>query len=313
MLSRVTFLLVASLLFPSSIPGQKYWHVIDILRPSWGPVDMLVTIKGQHFGEPQANSTVTFSGKQSKPTSWSGTQIVAPVPDGAATGVVRIAVNGTTKSQGNYPTFTVVSDSVFIQKIQAGDAEAITIAGQSGDQQFVPHLKRELENHRAKGNRYAGSWPTQLALARLGQTDQLQEFWCRAITHEPKHGPWPSTHHLELVGGWFAIQGIEKLLTPEGLIRWHKPSKEEINSDALDLPFYVTALEALPKVVPNPPEKYPTGIELFMVETHSQEHIRFWQDWIAAHQNELSKLQPTGEGVDFSANACKNGKPVKKH
>jgi len=49
-----------------------------------------------------------------------------------------------------------------------------------------------------------------------------------------------------------------------------------------------------------------------MVQTHSQEHIRIWQDWIAAHQNELNKLQPTGEGVDFSPNACKKGKPAKK-
>src|SRR5260370_41759190 len=138
MLSRVTFLLVASLLFPSSIPAQKYWPVIDILSPSWGPVDMLVTIKGQHFGEPQANSTVTFNGTQAKPTSWSDTQIVAPVPDGAATGVVRMAVNGTTKAQGNYPTFTVVSDSVFIQKIQAGDAAAKNITLQRGEPHIFP-------------------------------------------------------------------------------------------------------------------------------------------------------------------------------
>ena len=340
MLLRVTFLLVASLLFPFSIPAQKYWPVIDILSPSWGPVDMLVTVEGRHFGDPQANSTVAFNGTPAKPTSWSDTQIVVRVPEGATTGQVRITVNGTTKTQGLYPTFTVVTNAVFVQKIQAGDVEAIAmagqsgdqryvpyfvqkiqagdakavaIAGQSGDQRFVPYLKKELENHKAKGDRFAGSWPTELALARLGQTDQLQGVWCRAVTDDPKHGLWPSTYQLELVGGWFAIQGIEKLLTPEGLIRWHKPSKEEINSDAVSLPFYVTALEALPKVVPNPPEKYPTGMELFMVQTHSQEHIRIWQDWIAAHQNELSKLQPTGKGVDFSPNACKNGKPVKKH
>ncbi len=274
---------------------------------------MLVTVEGRHFGDPQANSTVAFNGTPAKPTSWSDTQIVVRVPEGATTGQVRITVNGTTKTQGLYPTFTVVTNAVFVQKIQAGDVEAIAMAGQSGDQRFVPYLKKELENHKAKGDRFAGSWPTELALARLGQTDQLQGVWCRAVTDDPKHGLWPSTYQLELVGGWFAIQGIEKLLTPEGLIRWHKPSKEEINSDALDLPFYVTALEALPKVVPNPAEKYPTGMELFMVQTHSQEHIRIWQDWIAAHQNELSKLQPTGEGVDFSPNACKNGKPVKKH
>jgi len=33
---------------------------------------------------------------------------------------------------------------------------------------------------------------------------------------------------------------------------------------------------------------------------------------MAAHKDELSKLQPTGEGVDFSDSACKDGKPRKK-
>src|SRR3989442_3415843 len=340
MVLRLTFSLLAWLVFPFSVPAQKYWPAIYYLSPSWGPVHILVTIEGQHFGDPQANSTVTFNGTQAQPTSWSDTHIVVWVPDGATTGVVRITVNGSTKSQGDYPTFTVVPDAVliqkiqrgdaeatamagqsgdqrfvpyFVQRIQAGDAKAIAIAGRSGDQRFVPYLKKELETDKTRGDRFAGSWQSTLALARLGQTDQLQEIWCRAITDDPKHGLWPSTYQLELVGGWFAIQGIEKLLTPEGLIRWHKPSKEERNSDALSMPFNWTALEALPKVVPSPHENYPTGIELFMVQTHSQEHIRIWQNWIAAHQDELSKLQPAGEGVDFSPNACKNGKPVKKH
>jgi hypothetical protein len=34
-----------------------------------------------------------------------------------------------------------------------------------------------------------------------------------------------------------------------------------------------------------------------------------WRNWIAEHRAELSLLQPTGEGVDYSPSACKDGKP----
>jgi len=37
-----------------------------------------------------------------------------------------------------------------------------------------------------------------------------------------------------------------------------------------------------------------------------------WNDWIAAHRDELQKLAPTGEGVDYSERACKGGKPVRR-
>ncbi len=45
----------------------------------------------------------------------------------------------------------------------------------------------------------------------------------------------------------------------------------------------------------------------------SSESFSFWTDYIQTHEDELKKLQPTGEGVDFSPNACKDGKPRKKH
>jgi hypothetical protein len=309
-LSKLTFLLAALLLLPSSLPAQKYWPTIEGLNPLSGPVDMPITITGRHFGDPQPNSTVTFNGTLGKPTTWSDTKIVVPVPEGATTGLLQVTVNGTTKTHGlYYPTFTVVTDSFFLQKIQAGDKDAIADAGQSGDRKFVTYLQQELKNHKPRGANFTGFSPAELALARLGEVPQLQEIWCASITDDPKHGLFPSTFYLELVGGWFAIQGIEKLLTPDDLVHFHKPTKEEINSDALQLPFSVTALMALPKVVPKPP----AGATSLEAQFHFQESIKFWQDWIAAHEKELSKLQPTGQSVDFSATACKNGKPRTMH
>jgi len=90
-------------------------------------------------------------------------------------------------------------------------------------------------------------------------------------------------------------------------------SAREKSSDVATEPLNLRALKTLPKVIPNPPVAYSTPIEQFKAQTHTQEEIKTWQDWIAAHRDELSRLQPTGEGVDFSDKACKNGKPTKKH
>jgi len=306
-LSKLTFLPAALLLLPSSLPAQKYWPTIDGLNPLSGPVDMQITIAGRHFGDPQANSTVTFNGTLATPASWTDTQIVVRVPAGATTGLVEITVNGTTKTHGlYYPMFTVITDSFFLQKIQAGDKEAIADAGQSGDRSFVPYLRGALNNSGKHGD---ARWNARIALARLGEIDQLQAVWCRAIVDLPKRGMWPGVEELKLIGGWFAIQGLQKFLPPNDPVHWHKPTNEEKNSDVAYLPFYFGVLEALPAVVPNPPARS-TPLE---AQFYSQELIKTWQEWIPAHKDELSKLQPTGEGVDFSDKACKNGKPRTKH
>ncbi len=65
---------------------------ITSVSPSSGPVGTSVTITGTNFGATQG--TISFNGTPATPTSWSATSIVAPVPAGATTGNVVVAVGG---------------------------------------------------------------------------------------------------------------------------------------------------------------------------------------------------------------------------
>src|SRR5690349_5234136 len=56
---------------------------ITSVSPTAGATGTPVTIDGTNFGTTQVSSTVTFNGVPSTPSSWSATQIVAPVPGSA--------------------------------------------------------------------------------------------------------------------------------------------------------------------------------------------------------------------------------------
>lgn len=81
---------------------------IASLTPASGPVGTSVTIYGAYFGASQGSSTVTFNGTPATPTSWSATNIAAPVPTGATTGNVVVTVGGVAS---NGVTFTVTTAS----------------------------------------------------------------------------------------------------------------------------------------------------------------------------------------------------------
>lgn len=53
-----------------------------------------ITISGMSFGSTQGSSTVTFNGTAATPSSWSDNSIVVPVPAGATSGNVVVAVGG---------------------------------------------------------------------------------------------------------------------------------------------------------------------------------------------------------------------------
>src|SRR5579862_7710882 len=79
---------------------------IQVLSPSSGPVGTSVTISGSGFGSTQGTSWVQFAGSLATPTIWSTNKIVVPVPSGATSGLVIVAVNS---NQSNGVQFTIGS------------------------------------------------------------------------------------------------------------------------------------------------------------------------------------------------------------
>jgi RHS repeat-associated protein len=89
----------------SVVPGASLPNpVITGISPTTGGPGASVTVSGSGFGATQGGSAVSFNGATAAISSWSDTQIVALVPDGATTGPVMVTVGGIT---GQGPMFTV--------------------------------------------------------------------------------------------------------------------------------------------------------------------------------------------------------------
>jgi YD repeat-containing protein len=98
-------------------PGITYMNSPNGQTNPAGAVGASTYIIGAGFGTTQGSSTVTFGGAPATPTSWSATEIVVPIPAGAATGNVVVTVggiasNGLPFSVTPTPTLTSVSPTV---------------------------------------------------------------------------------------------------------------------------------------------------------------------------------------------------------
>ena len=101
---------------------------VSSISPTVGPGGTPVTVTGQNFGATQGTSTVSFTGTQATPTSWSATSIKVPVPNSLAAGNVGITVtvNGVAS---NSVAFTVIP-VIFQLSIYSGAPGAqVTITG----------------------------------------------------------------------------------------------------------------------------------------------------------------------------------------
>lgn len=97
------------------------------LSPASGPVNTVVTITGTGFGASQLTSTVTFNGTSASPTGWGDSSIVVPVPNGASTGNVVVAVSSASTSNG--VLFTVTPSISGLNPISGDPGTLITISG----------------------------------------------------------------------------------------------------------------------------------------------------------------------------------------
>jgi RHS repeat-associated protein len=79
---------------------------VTSFSPASGPVGTSVTINGTGFGSVQSNSIASFWGATATITSWTDTQIVATVPQGAATGPISVQVAGNVAYSSSFFTLT---------------------------------------------------------------------------------------------------------------------------------------------------------------------------------------------------------------
>lgn len=187
-------------------------------------------------------------------------------------------------------------------EIQKGKPEAIVEAGDTHNPIFINDL-RALQ--KSLGTKEADvPWLIRISLAKLGDKDALQETYCRVQSPYPLTKQSAVDNDLTKIGGWFSVWVLERQFEEDE--KWRKAPRKywkSIAPDVILVPPSNLALMVLPKLVKDPP--LPSLIPLMAQMSPQQAKIDTWKTWIDANSASLQKLQPTGQGVDTSSNACK--------
>lgn len=190
--------------------------------------------------------------------------------------------------------------------IRKGDIAAIERAGASGDRAYIPVLRRVMNEKKYRKMKTQPALHAQVALARLGDVDQLQEFWCVAAAD----GADVPIQQIELLGGWYWIQSMRTILDGRARRGFEESLRTRKPTDVLVTPPDYLALKSLMEKMPSRPSGLPSNI--YVLSSAEVERLKdTWRRWIDDHQGELRVLEPTGAGVDWSPGACKSGRPAK--
>lgn len=99
------------------LPGSEAPVILDV-TPLHGPAGTTVTLTGQNFGESKGISVVTIGGLQLQVVNWTDIRVVAVIPQGATSNLIRMLVGGlATESPHEFtveaiPVLTAVSPMV---------------------------------------------------------------------------------------------------------------------------------------------------------------------------------------------------------
>ena len=176
-----------------------------------------------------------------------------------------------------------------IEGIEAGDVNALGVAAASGNQIFVPYFKEQVRNPKAKLLKETSG--LQVGLAKAGEIQQLQQISCE-LNFGDASTRYNAMRKVQLVGGWFAISNMAEFL--RDIPRYRSSFGEGLG------PLQNYALQYLPELVPPPPPVPPQTFGLDNTKV-----IGIWNDYLVAHHDSLTKLPPTGEGVNISEVLCK--------
>jgi len=122
-----TFALLSSIFFSGTSRAQSA-PTVSYTNPVNGPVGTSIKIVGNNFGSTQSSSTIAFNGTTATPTSWSNTQIVAPVPTGATTGPIVVTVGGVASNHVNFTVGTPPTIS-YTNPVNGPAGTSVTIVG----------------------------------------------------------------------------------------------------------------------------------------------------------------------------------------
>jgi hypothetical protein len=107
------------------------------------------------------------------------------------------------------PALTDVDTKEIIQRIEAGDVNALGVAALSGNQIFVPYLKEQLRDPKKKLHKETSL--LQVGLAKAGQIQQLQQISCE-LNFGDASTRYNAMRKVQLVGGWFGISNMAEFL-----------------------------------------------------------------------------------------------------
>jgi hypothetical protein len=222
------------------------------------------------------------------------------MPDGSHTVVTRCSkpVRVYINEEGELDCFK--NREMWEHRIEGGYRETFLGAGETGYRELIPALKKHLADPEANDDPEDREG-LRLALAKLGDREQMQTLLCELHTGSPLEMQTVALDKISYVGGWFAIRIYSELLTPAAKARFDEARLREQSDLALSEPRW-WALIGLLRVAPYPP---PPGIDYAFNLAQIQEYSHIWLDWIAKNEMKLKKLEPRGKGVDFSGRSCK--------
>jgi hypothetical protein len=181
-----------------------------------------------------------------------------------------------------------IDTTKIVQGIEAGDVNALGVAAASGNQVFVPVLREQLRNPKAK--LHSETSLLQVGLAKSGQVQQLQQISCE-LNFGDISIRYDAMRKLKSVGGWFAVRNMSEFLK--------KDTRYTSSLGGGLAPLQDYALQFLPDLVPPPPPLPPQHI----LVDHTKV-ISIWNDYLQTHHDSLRALPPTGEGVVVSEASC---------